>query len=70
MKCVGGDFCVILCIWYFILQTTVCVHYIEEGRKTIIRKEVPLGKVLKLLVLKLLEKEHSHPCAYEAQFQV
>ena len=64
MRCVGGDFCVILCIWYFILQTTFCVHYIEEGRKTIIQKEVPLGKVLELL-----ENEHSHPCAYEAQFQ-
>ena len=64
MRCVGGDFCVILCIWYFILQTTVCVHYIEEGRKIIIQKEVPLGKVLELL-----ENEHSHPCAYEAQFQ-
>ena len=64
LRCVGGDFCVILCIRYFILQTTVCVHYIEEGRKTIIRKEVQLGKVLKLL-----EKKHSHLCAYEAQFQ-
>ena len=63
MRCVGGDF-----VWFYVFGTlfyrTICVHYIEEGRKTIIRKEVPLGKVLKLL-----EKEHSHPCAYEAQFQ-
>ena len=63
-RCVGSDFCVILCIWYFILQTTVCIHYIEEGRKTIIQKEVPLCKVLELL-----EKEHPHPRAYEADFQ-
>ena len=45
-------------------KTTVFVHCIKEGRNTLIRKEVALGKVLELLA-----KEHPDPCAYEAHFQ-
>ena len=45
-------------------KTTAFVHCIEEGRNTLVQKEVALGKVLELLA-----KEHPHPCAYEAHFQ-
>ena len=45
-------------------KTTVFVHCIKEGRNTLIRKEVALGKVLELLA-----KEHPDPCAHEAHFQ-